>query len=60
MVAQSLRSSLKRKIMLFGLPPRSPKLIGHVERANRAHREEFYEVEEVELSIDEHNRQLEQ
>jgi transposase InsO family protein len=49
----------KRDIMLFELPPRSPKLNGHVERANRTHREEFYEVEEVDLSIEEHNRQLE-
>ncbi len=45
--------------MLFELPPRSPKLNGHVERANRTHREEFYEVEEVDLSLEEHNRQLE-
>ena len=42
------------------LPPRSPKLNGHVERANRTHREEFYEVEEIDLSIEEHNRQLEE
>ena len=50
----------KREILLFELPPSSPKLNGHVERANRTHREEFYEVEEVELSLEEHNRQLEQ
>jgi len=50
----------KREIMLFELPPRSPKLNGHVERANRTHREEFYEVEEIDLSIEEHNRQLEE
>jgi len=50
----------KRKIMLFELPPSSPKLNGHVERANRTHREEFYEVEEIDLSIEEHNRQLEE
>lgn len=49
----------KRGILLFELPPRSPKLNGHVERANRTHREEFYEVEEVDLSLEEHNRQLE-
>ena len=36
-----------------------PKIRGHVERANRRHREEFYEVEEVDLSPEEHNRQLE-
>lgn len=49
----------RRGILLFELPPHSPKLNGHVERANRTHREEFYEVEEVELSLEEHNRQLE-
>lgn len=30
-------------IHLFELPPRSPKLNGHVERANRTYREEFYD-----------------
>jgi putative transposase len=34
----------KRGIQLFVLPPRSPKLNGGVERANRTHTEEFYEV----------------
>ncbi len=29
-------------IKLFILPPRSPKLNGHVERAQRTHKEEFY------------------
>ena len=29
---------------LFVLPPRSPKLNGHVERANRTHTEEFFEL----------------
>jgi transposase InsO family protein len=33
-----------RAIRLFVLPPRSPKLNGHVERANRTHEEEFYEL----------------
>jgi putative transposase len=33
-----------RGIKLFVLPPRSPKLNGGVERANRTHAEEFYEV----------------
>lgn len=33
-----------RGIRLFVLPPRSPKLNGHVERAHRTHTEEFYEV----------------
>jgi transposase InsO family protein len=34
----------RRGIQLFVLPPRSPKLNGAVERANRTHTEEFYEV----------------
>jgi putative transposase len=34
----------RRGIRLFVLPPRSPKLNGGVERANRTHTEEFYEV----------------
>jgi len=34
----------KRGIRLFVLPPRSPKLNGGVERANRTHTEEFYEI----------------
>ena len=33
-----------RGIRLFLLPPRSPKLNGRVERANRTHKEEFYEL----------------
>lgn len=31
-------------LKLFVLPPRSPELNGHVERAQRTHTEEFYEV----------------
>jgi hypothetical protein len=34
----------RRNIKLFVLPPRSPKLNGHVERAHKTHAEEFYEV----------------
>ena len=48
----------KRGIRLFVLPPRSPKLNGSVERANRTHTEEFYEVEEVHTDLALHNRQL--
>jgi len=33
-----------RGIRLFVLPPRSPKLNGRVERAQRTHTEEFYEL----------------
>ena len=53
-------ASQKLKIFLFLLPPRSPRLNGHVERANRTHREEFYVIHDVSLSLEEHNRQLEE
>jgi putative transposase len=33
----------ERGILLFELPPRSPKLNGRVERANRTYREEYYD-----------------
>jgi len=49
----------KKGILLFLLPPYSPKLNGCVERANQTHRREFYEVEEIELSLVEHQKQLE-
>ena len=38
-------------IQLFVLPPRSPKLNGCVERAQRTHQEEFYEVYDGDLEI---------
>jgi len=34
----------KRRIILYVLPPRSPKLNGTIERANRTHTVEFYEM----------------
>ncbi|KRT62863.1 MAG: Integrase catalytic subunit [Chloroflexi bacterium CSP1-4] len=40
-----------RGIALFVLPPRSPKLHGSVERANRTHTEEFYEVTDAEPDL---------
>lgn len=40
-----------RAIRLFVLPPRSPKLHGAVERANRTHTEEFYEVTDAEPDL---------
>lgn len=43
----------KRSIRLFVLPPRSPKLNGFVERANRTHAEEFYEVTTSSFELDE-------
>lgn len=41
-----------RAIRLFVLPPRSPKLHGSVERANRTHTEEVYEVTDAILEPD--------
>ncbi len=38
-------------IKLFVLPPRSPKLNGHVERAQRTHTEEFYELYDGDLGM---------
>jgi transposase InsO family protein len=43
---------------LFVLPPRSPKLNGHVERAHRTHHEEFYQVTPDRWNLPELNRQL--
>jgi len=48
----------RRGIQLFVLPPRSPKLNGHVERAHRTHLEEFYEVYDGELEINLLNQAL--
>ena len=48
----------RRGIKLFVLPPRSPKLNGHVERAQRTHTEEFYEVTEANFEIQELNQAL--
>jgi transposase InsO family protein len=41
----------ERGIALLTLPPRSPKLNGRVERANRTHTEEFYEVTDAEPEL---------
>ena len=43
----------RRGIKLFVLPPRSPKLNGYVERANRTHTEEFYEVTDSTFDLSE-------
>jgi len=43
-------------IRLFVLPPHSPKLNGHVERANRTHTEEFYEVADLPWTVAELNQ----
>jgi transposase InsO family protein len=50
----------KRSIRLFVLPPRSPKLNGSVERAQRTHTEEFYEVREFSLKLTALNRELQE
>ncbi len=47
-----------RGIRLFVLPPRSPKLNGCVERAQRTHQEEFYEVYDGDLEITPLNQAL--
>jgi len=47
-----------RGLPLFVLPPRSPKLNGHVERAQRTHTEEFYEVTPEHWTVPELNCQL--
>ena len=41
----------KRAIPLFVLPPRSPKLNGCVERANRTHAEEFWDCYDGDLEL---------
>lgn len=48
----------RREIKLFVLPPRSPKLNGHVERAQRTHTEEFYEVTQTSFEIADLNQAL--
>jgi putative transposase len=47
-----------RGIRLFALPPKSPKLNGAVERANRTHTEEFYEVYDCTWTVEALNPQL--
>lgn len=47
-----------KNIKLFVLPPKSPKLNGSVERANRTHTEEFYEVNDCSWTVPELNEQL--
>ena len=52
------RECQRRGIKLFVLPPRSPKLNGHVERPQRTHTEEFYEVTDSSFDLPELNRAL--
>jgi len=48
----------QKQLPLFVLPPKSPKLNGHVERAHRTHNEEFYEVHAETDQLPALNRQL--
>lgn len=48
----------RRKIRLFVLPPKSPKLNGSVERAQRTHTEEFYEIYDCPWNVSELNPEL--
>jgi putative transposase len=48
----------RRGLRLFVLPPRSPKLNGSVERAQRTHTEEFYEVTDFPTDVASLNREL--
>ena len=48
----------RRSIKLFVLPPRSPKLNGSVERAQRTHTEEFYQVYDCPWTVAELNTEL--
>jgi putative transposase len=50
----------QRGLHLFVLPPRSPKLNGAVERANRTHSKEFYQVTACSLEMKKLNRELRQ
>src|SRR5207245_9729730 len=50
----------QRGLHLFVLPPRSPKLNGSVERAQRTHTEEFYQVNPCSLEMNRLNRELRQ
>jgi len=58
--AQFEQSCQQRGLRLFVLPPRSPKLNGTVERANRTHTEEFYQVTACSLEMKKLNRELRQ
>ncbi len=47
----------QKELPLFVLPPKSPKLNGHVERSHRTHNEEFYEVHAESDQVSTLNRQ---
>lgn len=57
-MAEFEEACAEKKIPLFVLPPRSPKLNGHVERAQRTHTEEFYDLYMGELDLKSVNEAL--
>jgi transposase InsO family protein len=57
-MAQFEQACAEKNIRLFVLPPRSPKLNGHVERAQRTHTEEFYDLYMGELDLKSVNEAL--
>ena len=50
-MAEFEQACREKQLRLFVLPPRSPKLNGQVERAQRTHTEEFYELCCVEPTV---------
>jgi len=52
------RECQRRGIKLFVLPPRSPNLNGHVERAQKPHTEESYEITDTSFNTSELNQAL--
>lgn len=57
-MAQFEQACAEKNIYLFVLPPRSPKLNGHVERAQRTHTEEFYDLYMGDLDLKSVNEAL--
>jgi len=56
--AEFEKACREKRLPLFVLPPKSPKLNAHVERAHRTHNEEFYEAHARSQELPELNRQL--
>jgi putative transposase len=56
--AEFEQACLQKELPLFVLPPKSPKLNAHVERSNRTHNEEFYQVQAETDQVPVLNRQL--
>jgi putative transposase len=50
-MAEFEESCQRKGLKLFALPPRSPKLNGSVERAQRTHTEEFYELSSADPTV---------